>query len=48
MLREGMGTTYEQAGAAYGPYTKEDFLAEELVAKYVLIILVSSKKKKFR
>lgn len=35
MLRAGMGTTYIQAGSVYGPYTKEDFLAVELEAKYV-------------
>ncbi|KIM61809.1 hypothetical protein SCLCIDRAFT_121039 [Scleroderma citrinum Foug A] len=33
MLRAGMGTTYEQAGAEYGPWTREEFLRVEAEAR---------------
>lgn len=35
MLEAGYATVYEQAGAHYGPYSKERFLQIETAAKWV-------------
>lgn len=36
MLRSGWSTTYEQAGAEYGKWGKDEFLRVEAEAKYVI------------
>jgi len=38
MLRAGVGTTYEQAGAEYGKYGKDEFVKVEAEARYVFLL----------
>lgn len=41
MLKAGWATVYEQAGAAYGKWGKEHFLAVEAAAKYAFFVFSS-------